>query len=104
MVIPALCAAVLVAELIDRSAARPIAWAVLVLLIAYCIARPADGREAFLIAAVPSAGTTLLHEALDLPVAVVLPPLIAVALYALWDLDRDAPGEAAESERAGSAA
>ena len=104
VVIPALfLPVVLLAATAGRDAAAPAAAAVLALEIAYCFARPRGGLDAFLASAIPNAGTTVLHGAFGWRVAAVAPPLIALALYILWDIDREArPDAGADLEPADS--
>lgn len=79
--------AAIAAIALDDSARAGVAIALVVLLVAYCLARPSAGMDVFLIAATPNALGAILEEVAGTPswLALVFVPL---ALFLATDTDK----------------
>jgi hypothetical protein len=79
--------ATLAAVTLDGSARAGVAIALVVLLVAYCVARPNGGVDVFLIAAAPNAIGAILEEVAGTPswLAIVFVP---IALFLARDADK----------------
>jgi hypothetical protein len=80
------------ALLLDETTVGVVGGVLVIALIAYCVARPANGADLFFAVAAPGAIAQLAHEFLGAPRWLYL-VLLPIALIGAWSADHDDEGD-----------